>query len=161
MWQRPPLWKRQLVWGRVGGEGWFNFYFIVSNWFFSFNDNVFVYWLWDWEVRPGVTRKTTHPHLTIFYCNFQERAMPSARQRYIDANFCQTSSKSLPNIIVTSQVRLCQGANIGAKKEVKVVHNYGHGGSGVTLSWGCAGEVLPLPFTTDWREDFVDKHSWS
>ena len=94
-----------------------------------------------------MTRKTTHPHLTIFYCNFQERAMPSARQRYIDANFCQTSSKSLPNIIVTSQVRLCQGANIGAKKEVKVVHNYGHGGSGVTLSWGCAGEVRPLPFS--------------
>lgn len=41
-------------------------------------------------------------------------------------------------------VRLCQGANIGAKKEVKVVHNYGHGGSGVTLSWGCAGEVMHI-----------------
>ena len=96
-----------------------------------------------------MTRKKTHPHLTLFNCNYQKRAVPSARQRYIDASFCQMLSKSLPNIIVTSQVRLCQGANIGAKKEVKVVHNYGHGGSGVTLSWGCAGEVLPLPFTTD------------
>lgn len=32
----------------------------------------------------------------------------------------------------------------GGYGDTTVIHNYGHGGSGVTLSWGCAEEVLHL-----------------
>jgi D-amino-acid oxidase len=39
-----------------------------------------------------------------------------------------------------SEVRLCRDDKSGSP----LIHNYGHGGAGVTLSWGCALEVLAL-----------------
>jgi D-amino-acid oxidase len=30
------------------------------------------------------------------------------------------------------------------EREADVVHCYGHGGAGMTLSWGCADEVVAL-----------------
>jgi D-amino-acid oxidase len=32
---------------------------------------------------------------------------------------------------------------------LRMVHNYGHGGSGVSLSWCCAGEVNALATSAD------------
>jgi D-amino-acid oxidase len=36
------------------------------------------------------------------------------------------------------------GIRLEAEPRARIVHNYGHGGSGVTFSWGCALEVVDL-----------------
>ena len=42
----------------------------------------------------------------------------------------------------SSQVVEC--SEVRVEREGHVVHCYGHGGAGVTLSWGCADEVVEL-----------------
>ncbi|RLU23274.1 hypothetical protein DMN91_003477 [Ooceraea biroi] len=43
------------------------------------------------------------------------------------------------------RVRLeCEALNTPMGREFKVIHNYGHGGSGVTLCWGCALDVVEM-----------------
>jgi D-amino-acid oxidase len=37
-----------------------------------------------------------------------------------------------------------QNVRVELETGTRIVHNYGHGGSGVTLSWGCAAEVVEL-----------------
>ncbi len=40
----------------------------------------------------------------------------------------------------------CRERNVRLEREPahRIVHNYGHGGSGFTLSWGCAQEATQL-----------------
>ena len=40
-------------------------------------------------------------------------------------------------------LRPLRPANVRLERETgtRIIHNYGHGGSGVTFSWGCAEEV--------------------
>ena len=71
-----------------------------------------------------------------------------------DRNFIlEKCSKIIPDLknaeIIEDIVGLRPGrAEVRLEKEQisgkAIIHNYGHGGSGVTLSWGCAEEVVEL-----------------
>ncbi len=71
-----------------------------------------------------------------------------------DRNFIlEKCSKIIPNLdkaeIIEDIVGLRPGrSEVRLEKEITsnktIIHNYGHGGSGVTLSWGCAEEVVEL-----------------
>ena len=51
-----------------------------------------------------------------------------------------------------TQVRLeKQTVDCGCNRQLKVVYNYGHGGSGVSLHWGCAEEAVQLV------KEFIDE----
>jgi len=36
------------------------------------------------------------------------------------------------------------GVRVERDSDLPVIHNYGHGGAGVSLSWGCAEEAADL-----------------
>ncbi|WTW93494.1 FAD-binding oxidoreductase [Streptomycetaceae bacterium NBC_01309] len=64
---------------------------------------------------------------------------------------CQEFLPALRGIVPTARpirvgLRPARKTNVRLEPEPgnRVVHNYGHGGSGVTLSWGCAREVADL-----------------
>lgn len=52
-------------------------------------------------------------------------------------------------VVDVSQVQLPGGST----KRLPVVHNYGHGGSGDTLHWGCAADAVQLV-----RKHLSDSH---
>ena len=53
-------------------------------------------------------------------------------------------SSPAPGSSVTGSVSDRRGPRSGSRRRVGRVHCYGQGGAGVTLSWGCAGEVAGL-----------------
>jgi D-amino-acid oxidase len=72
----------------------------------------------------------------------------------IAANIISRCAKVEPSFaeaeIIAHLVGLRPSRSVGIRVELEqlggrtVIHNYGHGGSGVTVSWGCAAEVLAL-----------------
>jgi hypothetical protein len=54
----------------------------------------------------------------------------------------ELSSSPAPTIVI-SKIRLRLEADQLSDGRI-LVHNYGHGGAGFTLSWGCAAEVFAL-----------------
>ncbi|NCS35184.1 MAG: FAD-dependent oxidoreductase [Microcystis aeruginosa G11-01] len=67
-------------------------------------------------------------------------------------NLCQDFLPELKNAVIVKHKPLMlglrpfrkTGARIEHEEGKKIVHNYGHGGAGVLLSWGCAEEVVSL-----------------
>jgi D-amino-acid oxidase len=80
---------------------------------------------WDTRADPGVTAQMI---------DRAARLVPELRQAHVVAS-CVGLRPARP------AVRLELEQRAGA---APVVHCYGHGGSGVTLSWGCAREVKQL-----------------
>ncbi|XP_058059743.1 D-amino-acid oxidase-like [Anopheles bellator] len=75
---------------------------------------------------------------------------------------CERKLPSLKNATVTSEwvglrpgrdnVRLELDHFRSGNRSVPVIHNYGHGGCGVTLCWGCAKEVIEISTTVEWNQ---------
>ena len=64
---------------------------------------------------------------------------------------CCATLKIVPPPIITTRVGLRPFRRSGVRLELgrmpdgrRLIHNYGHGGSGFTLSWGCAETVVKL-----------------
>ncbi|CAD7087070.1 unnamed protein product [Hermetia illucens] len=76
---------------------------------------------------------------------------PDAGDRKLILNGCR---QLMPGIVCGREIREMVGLRPGrssVRLEIEptangklVIHNYGHGGSGVTLAWGCAVDVLDL-----------------
>ncbi|XP_050070439.1 D-aspartate oxidase-like [Anopheles maculipalpis] len=76
--------------------------------------------------------------------------------RYNIRAYCQTVLPALRDaVIVKDNVGLRPVRSSGVRLEADhaifgngenhiIVHNYGHGGAGITLAWGCAGEVMRI-----------------
>jgi len=59
------------------------------------------------------------------------------------------ASKFFPEIISSKRITHWAGLRpyrneVRLEQESNIIHNYGHGGSGFTLAWGCAKEVVKL-----------------
>jgi D-amino-acid oxidase len=84
-------------------------------------------------------------------------------------NRCKEFFPSLEKAVIDSYEPVRVGLRPFRKKSVRlertpntsIIHNYGHGGSGVTFSWGCALEVLELVNGLQKKKKFEHKFEYS
>ncbi|WP_436535231.1 FAD-dependent oxidoreductase [Actinoplanes sp. HUAS TT8] len=113
--------------------------------------------------NPGITEffseeTGSSPHLTHWY-PFGDRlvlggtAQPDIWDRQPDSTMAEAIIRRCSEIepslcsatILAHRVGLRPTrARVRVESHGRVIHNYGHGGAGVTLSWGCAEEVVAL-----------------
>ena len=67
------------------------------------------------------------------------RILPSLRNAEIISDWAGLRPYREPLRIELEQVSLK-----GGSQRLPIVHNYGHGGSGLTLGWGTAGDAIAL-----------------
>lgn len=84
---------------------------------------------WDTEVDPEDTRQIWERAC---------RVMPSLKNAEIKTVWAGLRPQRSKGVRVETET-----LTFGTEK-VKVVHNYGHGGCGITLSWGCAQDAAKL-----------------
>lgn len=87
--------------------------------------------------------------LTAVLCGFSISASEQIKQKRKFAAHCKKPNLSDNHIAGYSMgIRPCRISGIRLEiehfKNKVIIHNYGHGGSGITLSWGCAHRVVQL-----------------
>ncbi|MCS7032431.1 MAG: FAD-binding oxidoreductase [Phycisphaerae bacterium] len=73
---------------------------------------------------------------------------PDSRERLLAVNRTLEprldQAISLEDVVCLRPGRSCVRLEVEQRRAGRVVHNYGHGGAGFTVSWGCAREVAVL-----------------
>lgn len=70
--------------------------------------------------------------------------VPSLAQAEVAFEWVGLRPQRQPVRVELEEVELKEGSSASRRKVVKVVHNYGHGGHGITLSWGTAKDASSL-----------------